>query len=351
MILHFNNLANFTPSALSLILKGASTVTKSLSAVTISGNDLTYNPTAAEKTSLGAGILTAQLKITASGNAYDSEIIRLDANDLNNDVLTVLTLAENVTSALSDLATAVAGKVSKSGDTMTGVLTSIRGVDDGAAMIIRHNSAKGSAPSTAQSKYIQFSGSGTTGNTGLLINQLSTAGNVTSLVRANSLLGNGYSDLRVVQYANGTGVLQFYQSADATLNVSASGPHEILHAGNFSSKYDSSANFAYSFAGLSGNLAMRKRYKTVHMGFSIGGSPTASSISGNDVLGTLPEGWRPAVQCYISALGRTVGGWAGATYYPCGIIITTAGEVSLRGLASNMKLCTYWTANIVFNVA
>lgn len=91
MILNFTNLSNFTPTALSLIIKGANTVTKALSDVTISGDILTYTPSAAEKTSLGSGLLTVQVKLKTALADYKSEIIRLDANDLDNEVLTLLT--------------------------------------------------------------------------------------------------------------------------------------------------------------------------------------------------------------------------------------------------------------------
>ena len=119
MILNFSNLSHFTPSALTLTLTGAAVVSKGLSAVTISGNVLSYSPTSAEKSSLGSGLITAQVKLTASGTFYKSPIIQLDANDLDNEVLTVLTLSEDVLAALddfvtsADLATALADYATK----------------------------------------------------------------------------------------------------------------------------------------------------------------------------------------------------------------------------------------------
>ena len=120
MILNFSNLSHFTPSALTLTLTGAAVVSKGLSAVTISGNVLSYSPTSAEKSSLGSGLITAQVKLTASGTFYKSPIIQLDANDLDNEVLTVLTLSEDVLASLDDfvtsaeLATALADYVTDS---------------------------------------------------------------------------------------------------------------------------------------------------------------------------------------------------------------------------------------------
>lgn len=101
MILNITNLANFTPSALTLTLKGAGTVTKALADVTISGDILTYTPSAAEKTTLGAGLLTCQVKLTASGDKYKSQIVQLDANDLDNEILTLLTLSDDMAENIS----------------------------------------------------------------------------------------------------------------------------------------------------------------------------------------------------------------------------------------------------------
>lgn len=125
MILNFSNLSHFTPSALTLTLTGAAVVSKGLAAVTISGNVLSYSPTSAEKSSLGSGLITAQVKLTASGTFYKSPIIQLDANDLDNEVLTVLTLSEDVLASLDDfvtsaeLATALADYVTDSDLTTT----------------------------------------------------------------------------------------------------------------------------------------------------------------------------------------------------------------------------------------
>ena len=101
MVLNFSNLSVYTPTALSLVIKGTNTVTKALAAVTISGNTLTYSPSSAEKTSLGTGILTVQVKITTAGGMYSSEIIRLDANDLDNEVITILTLSTDGLSTIT----------------------------------------------------------------------------------------------------------------------------------------------------------------------------------------------------------------------------------------------------------
>ena len=219
MVLKFSNLAFYTPTALTLTLKGTGTVTKALADVSIAGNNLTYNPTSGEKSTLGSGTVYAQVKVETATDYLKSEVLRMTAADLDKTLESEITLCEDFG---TEIALLQANKVSKSGDTMT----------DGAATIIRHNAPKGEKPASTQSKYVQFSGSGTTGNTGLLINQITNAGNITSLVRANSLLGTGYCDMRVLQYADGTGVLQFYQGADSTLNVPADGPYEIYHKGN-----------------------------------------------------------------------------------------------------------------------
>lgn len=122
-------------------------------------------------------------------------------------------------------------KVSKSGDTMTGILNIKRADNDGSAIIIYHNFNKGDTPTASQSKYITFY-SKDSKNLGLVLNNTSTANFSKTLLRAYSNLGSGFADLYIQNGANGVGVPYFQQGADTVLGVEAAGPWELWHKGN-----------------------------------------------------------------------------------------------------------------------
>ena len=137
MRLTVDNLTHYDPSTLNLLLKGNSLITKAKSALTISGNEVIYNLTSAEKSSLGSGAVYVQLKT----NDMQTEIVKVAASDLDGAIVKPFALAPSM--------------IKKSGDTMTGHLYITKA---GEAWFIAQNTNTG--------RRIEF-GSSSQGNVGL----------------------------------------------------------------------------------------------------------------------------------------------------------------------------------------
>lgn len=89
MRLTVDNLTYYNPSTLNLLLRGNSLVTKAKSALSISGNEIIYNPTSAEKTALGDGVVYVQLKT----DSMQTEIVKITALDLDGTIMKPFALA------------------------------------------------------------------------------------------------------------------------------------------------------------------------------------------------------------------------------------------------------------------
>ena len=116
-------------------------------------------------------------------------------------------------------------------------------------------------------------------------------------------------------------------------------------------KADDATTASYDFAGITGTLNLTKRYKTITMEIKIAGTPTSASVTGTNNIATIPAGWRPINQITVSGVARNNGAWASATYYPCSVIVATSGVVQLCGNQTNMRACTNWTAQCVWNIS
>lgn len=113
-------------------------------------------------------------------------------------------------------------------------------------------------------------------------------------------------------------------------------------------RYIESDTVSYTFAGITGTLNIKKYGRTRQISGSIGNGTAFSSATGSDTICTLPDGHKPVMTTYATALARSSGGWAGATYTPVGILINTNGTISINGNASALQGCQYITFNAVY---
>lgn len=89
MRLTVDNLTYYNPTTLNLLLRGNSLVTKAKSALSISGNEIIYNPTSAEKTALGDGVVYVQLKT----DSMQTELVKITSLDLDGTIMKPFALA------------------------------------------------------------------------------------------------------------------------------------------------------------------------------------------------------------------------------------------------------------------
>ena len=115
---------------------------------------------------------------------------------------------------------------------------------------------------------------------------------------------------------------------------------------------ESTASVAVSFAGASQtSWTVRRRGNVVFMDCSFSNTSKFSSATGHDSIGTLPSGYRPSITMFFLLSIRNNGEWASATYYPPVILeITSAGAMTIRGNATNIKAAQYLRGTIVFPV-
>lgn len=115
-------------------------------------------------------------------------------------------------------------------------------------------------------------------------------------------------------------------------------------------------NVSFTLGTVTYTVTIKKWGKICMMSASLGattGTPFAD-VSDNPVIATLPEGYRPAGSAimYCTALGRTVGGWATADYYPLAIgLIPSSGNVQLFGKSTELKACRFVTFGITYIAA
>ena len=217
--------------------------------------------------------------------------------------------------------------VATSGGTMTGALEYNNGGNSSAALIIRHNATRGSAPASAQSKFIQFMGRDDETASGSVFHSVATTGiNVTEL-RAMSQMGDGYSSLRIQQGSNGKGAPYFYQGADSTLGVAAAGPYELWHKGNLSL-----TTFSPTSASAMGTLNRRFFARLGPIVFFQFVFTNSSTISSNTNIFT---GLPAAVQTSDAPLIQ-YGGTANREIY-----INSSGQMKVSGSISTGN----WVAN------
>ena len=96
-----------------------------------------------------------------------------------------------------------------------------------------------------------------------------------------------------------------------------------------------------------------RKFWTTTLIISVGDSSGTpfSTLNSGDVIGTIPEGYRPAVGCNITGLMRSTAVWASATYIPVYITIATNGEISIRGNEAQMRTMKYLMFSATFTVA
>lgn len=100
------------------------------------------------------------------------------------------------------------------------------------------------------------------------------------------------------------------------------------------------------------NVTVYKRGGMV--GFSIytgtdTGTPFAS-LTGNDLIATLPAGYRPAYNLREAIGAKDGQAWATSSYMTCFLRITTSGDVYLQGNASQLQGMKYVTGDAAFIV-
>ena len=84
---------------------------------------------------------------------------------------------------------------------------------------------------------------------------------------------------------------------------------------------------------------------------NLGNGTSFSDASSNDVLTTIPEGWRPASYCNITIQGRTIGNWAASEYYEFTAQVQASnGDVQIRGNEANLKRCQYLFGTLIWPI-
>lgn len=86
----------------------------------------------------------------------------------------------------------------------------------------------------------------------------------------------------------------------------------------------------------------------INGGFGENTSGVFSSATGLDVIGTMPQGYRPLVAQYFTISARDNGGWASANYYSGVLSITQAGQISIAFKAANIQSCRYVHLNACY---
>lgn len=114
----------------------------------------------------------------------------------------------------------------------------------------------------------------------------------------------------------------------------------------------STATFDVSYGGASATLTVRKKNGYAECNLMIQGS-VFSTATGNDLIGTIPSGYRPASTGYAAGIARdgNASGYITANYYPVEVIVGTGGNITIRGNAENLKTCRTIVAHLVWFLA
>lgn len=112
---------------------------------------------------------------------------------------------------------------------------------------------------------------------------------------------------------------------------------------------DKSATVNVSFAGASQtSITARKCGKIVSFPINFSNSSKFTTATGSDVIGTLPENFRPRHEEIIPLNIRSSGTWSSATYYSCVLDIATNGSMTLRGKATEIQACQHLRGSVIF---
>lgn len=109
-----------------------------------------------------------------------------------------------------------------------------------------------------------------------------------------------------------------------------------------------SRDIPITVSGISANYTVYKTYNTASLSFLFGTGTAFSSLTGSDIIGTLPEGYRPKGGRYFPAVAKDAGAWGTAKYYDALVAIDQNGTISLRGNSTNLKTCKYLMASLVW---
>lgn len=109
-----------------------------------------------------------------------------------------------------------------------------------------------------------------------------------------------------------------------------------------------SRDIPITVSGISANHTVYKTYHTASLSFLFGNGTAFSSLTGNDIIGTLPEGYRPKGGRYFPAVAKDAGAWGTAKYYDAVVTIDQNGTILLRGNSTNLKTCKYLIVSLVW---
>ena len=110
---------------------------------------------------------------------------------------------------------------------------------------------------------------------------------------------------------------------------------------------ESSTTVSLSLSGMSTTKTIYKWGKVCEFLFQIGGS-SFSSATGFDLVGTIPDGYRPKRNYTQVVSGRSTGAWASATQYHAFVTIETNGKIYLMGKASDVQSCLYFEGTLSY---
>ena len=149
---------------------------------------------------------------------------------------------------------------------------------------------------------------------------------------------NGAYEMELATFDVGVSSLSNVAETFATII----GTHAVLDSGTISLAIGTIAGTA-RISVINGTAVMR---------WSVGTGSNLTSFTSGNSIGTIPEGFRPAVtDVHDIGLARTTGVWSSATYYILDISVESDGDIILRGNQTNIRSCQYLTGTIVYHTA
>lgn len=109
-------------------------------------------------------------------------------------------------------------------------------------------------------------------------------------------------------------------------------------------------NLAATYSGTAANIRVDRSEKVCNLQLGIESNTVFSNATGSDIIAQVPSDCKPSESKYGVLIARTSGIWAEGTYYLAAIIVDSAGNVSIRGNANNLRQCKYITGGLTYLV-
>ena len=141
----------------------------------------------------------------------------------------------------------------------------------------------------------------------------------------------------------------YWDANDVIINSSTASSRKTLQ--EFAAYVSTTTNI--TVGSVTAVLNIYRKFWTTTFIVSVGDSSGTpfSTINSGDIIGTIPEGYRPVIGCQVTGLMRSSSVWASATYLPVYIAIATNGEIAIRGNETQMRTMKYLVFSATFTVA